>query len=260
MQFNNNPYGQQHQQQPSELFPSLWGDQESLDRAISSCLAKVFMRMFAALLVTAAISFGISQSPGAIDAMVSNPVLLFGPLVLQIIIALVLSFRVMKMSPAVSNVMFFVYAALMGVTLSIIFIAYELGTIFQAFAISALMFAAMAIYGTITRRDLTRIGSLCFMALIGIIIASVVNMFFWNEMMFVIVNYIGVLVFVGLTAYDTQKIKRWLAEANSGSQDSIFADNQDDAVKKISVMGALILYLDFINLFLRILAILGRRR
>jgi hypothetical protein len=110
----------------------------------------------------------------------------------------------------------------------------------------------MAIYGTITRRDLTRIGSLCFMGLIGIIIASMVNFFFRNDTIFVLVNYIGVLVFVGLTAYDTQRIKRMLAEANEA--------NQDDAIMKVSVIGALILYLDFINLFLRILSILGRRR
>jgi len=158
----------------------------------------------------------------------------------------------MKMSPAVSNVMFFIYAILTGVTLSFIFISYEIGTIFQAFAISALMFGAMAIYGTITKRDLTGIGSFLRMALIGLILASIVNLFFLNDTMFMIINYAGVLIFVGLTAYDTQRIKNMLAEAN--------AANAEEAIKKISVMGALILYLDFINIFLKILAILGRRR
>ena len=251
MAFNDNPYSQQ--QQPQELFPSLWGSQEDLDRGLSSCLARVFMRMFAALLVTAGVAFGINYYLNGVDFWENNFPIFIGIIVVQFVIVLTLSFGVMKMSPVVSNIMFFIYAASMGATLSIVFIAYELGTIFQAFAISALMFGAMAIYGTITRRDLTRIGSLCFMGLIGIILASLLNMlFFRSDMMAIIVNYIGVLVFVGLTAYDTQRIKRMLAEANEA--------NQEEAIKKISVMGALILYLDFINLFLKILAILGRRK
>jgi len=252
MAFNNNPYGQQPQQQPQELFPSLWGNQEDLDKATGSCLARVFMRMFAALLVTAAVSFGINETMGAMDLLTDSPGLFFGVLIAQLLLVIILAWRVMKMSPIISNIMFFIYAALMGVTLSFVFIAYELGTIFQAFAVSALMFGAMAIYGSITRRDLTRIGSFLRMALIGLIIASILNIFFWSDTLFVIVNYLGVLIFVGLTAYDTQRIKRMLAEANE--------TNQEEAIKKISVMGALILYLDFINLFLKILAILGRKK
>jgi len=255
MPYNNNPYEQQNpygqQQRPSDLFPSLWRNQEDLDRAISSCLARVFMRMFAALLVTAAISYGIYQTPGAAAYLIGSPLIML-MIIAQLAVVLILSFRVMKMSPVVSNIMFFTYAILTGVTLSFIFIGYEIGIIFQAFAVSALMFAAMAIYGTITRRDLTGIGSFLFMGLIGIIIASVVNMFFWNDTVSVIITYIGVFIFIGLTAYDTQRIKRMLTEANE--------TNQEDAISKISVIGALILYLDFINLFLRILTILGRRR
>ncbi|MCL2820147.1 MAG: Bax inhibitor-1/YccA family protein [Oscillospiraceae bacterium] len=254
MGFNNNPYGQvpEQQQAPRELFPSLWGNQEDLDRATTSCLARVFMRMFLALLVTAVVSFGIYQTPGALEYLISNPILTIGMIIAQFVLVMILAFRVMKMSPAVSNVMFFVYAILMGVTLSFIFISYELGTIFYAFAISALMFGAMAIYGTITKRDLTRIGTFLRMALIGLIIASVVNIFFRNDTMMMIINYAGVLIFVGLTAYDTQRIKNMLAQAS--------AENAEEAIKKISVMGALILYLDFINLFLKILAIMGRKR
>jgi len=256
MAYNQNPYGQQSnpygQQQPKDLFPSLWGDPEVLHKATTSCLARVFMRMFAGLLVTAAVSFGIYQAPGAMEFLIQNPMLTLVMIIAQLVVVMVLSFRVMKMSPAVSNVMFFTYAILTGVTLSFIFISYELGTIFQAFAISGLMFAAMSIYGTITHRDLTGLGSLCFMGLIGIIIASIVNIFWQNDTMFIIVNYIGVLIFVGLTAYHTQRIKAMLAEAN--------AANEEEAIRKISVMGALVLYLSFINLFLRILSILGRRR
>ena len=252
MAFNDNPYGQQPQQ-PRDLFPSLWGSQEDLDRGVSSCLARVFMRMFAALLVTAAVSYGIYEVFGTVEFLTNNMPLFIGIIIAQFIIVIILSFTWMKLSPIVSNIMFFVYAATMGVTLSIIFIAYDLGTIFQAFGVSALMFAAMAIYGTITRRDLTKLGSLCFMALIGIILASLLNAFFFrNDTISIIVNYVGVLVFVGLTAYDTQVIKRMLAEAN--------ATNQEEAIKKISVIGALKLYLDFINLFLKILSILGRKK
>jgi hypothetical protein len=251
-QFNNNPYGQQ-QQEPRELFPSLWSSQEELDRAATSCLARVFMRMFAALLVTAAVSFGIYQTPGAMEYLILNPTLTFVMIIVQLGVVMVLSFRVMKMSPAVSNILFFAYAILTGITLSFIFLSYELGMIFQAFAIAALMFAAMAIYGTITRRDLTGLGSICFMALIGLLIATLVGAFVgFSEPVFLAVNYIGVLIFVGLTAYHVQRIKNMLAEAN--------AANEEEAIKKISVYGALALYLSFINLFLRILAILGRRR
>ena len=251
-QYNNNPYGQQPQE-PRNLFPSLWGNQEELEKATSSCLARVFMRMFAALLVTAAVSFGIYQAPGAMDYLIANPVLTIVMIVVQLIVVMVLSFRVMKMSPAVSNAMFFIYAILTGVTLSFIFISYELGTIFQAFAIAALMFGAMAIYGSITHRDLTGLGSLCFMGLIGIIIASIVGIFVgFSDTVFLIINYVAVLIFVGITAYHTQRIKNMLAQANEA--------NQEEAIKKISVYGALALYLSFINLFLRLLAILGRRR
>jgi len=250
-QYNNNPYGQQPQE-PRNLFPSLWGNQEELDRATSSCLARVFMRMFAALLVTAAVSYGIYQAPGAMDYLMANPTLTIVMIVVQLIVVMVLSFRVMKMSPAVSNVMFFAYAILTGVTISFIFISYELGDIFQAFMIAALMFGAMAIYGSITRRDLTRIGSLCFMGLIGIIIASIVGFFVgFSETTYLIINYVAVLVFVGITAYHTQRTKNMLAQANEA--------NQEEAIKKISVYGALALYLSFINLFLRILAIRSRR-
>ncbi|MCL2628564.1 MAG: Bax inhibitor-1/YccA family protein [Oscillospiraceae bacterium] len=258
MAYNDNPYGQQ--QQPSELFPSLWGDQDDIARATTSCLARVFLKMFFALLVTAGTSFAIYSNQDLLTMIFTSLPILIGLLIAQFALVIILSARVMKMSSAVSNVMFFVYALLMGVTLSVIFITYEIGVIFQAFAVSALMFGAMAIYGTITKRDLTRLGSLCFMALIGIIIASLINFFFRNEMMTMIINYIGVLVFVGLTAYDTQKVKNMLHEVNSGSKESIEVSNRDEAIKRISVIGALRLYLDFLNLFLKILAIMGRRR
>jgi len=256
---NNNPYGNNQygqQQQPQDLFPSLWGSQEDFERATTTCLARVFMRMFAALLVTAAISFGIYQTPAALTFLTEHPFLTLAMVIVQFAVVMILAFRVMKMSPTAANIMFFIYAILTGITFSFLFITYDIGTIFQAFAISALMFGAMSIYGTITKRDLTKIGSFLRMALIGLIIASIVSFFFRNspnfDTMTLVINYIGVLIFIGHTAYDVQRIKNMLGQANE--------QNAEEAIRKISVLGALILYLDFINLFLRILAILGRRR
>ena len=261
MPFNNNPYSQQQTQNPSDLFPSLWGNQEDTARATSEILAKVFVRMFIALIVTATISFAIISSQALIYTILENQTIVIVAAVVQIGVVLAMSFGIMKMPASVANALFFVYAALTGVVLSVVLYFFTTGIIFQAFAITALMFAAMAIYGTITKRDLTGLGSIMFMALIGIIIASFVNMlFFRDDMLSIIINYVGVIVFVGLTAYDTQNIKRMIASVNTGGQDCVMAATPDEAIKKISIFGALRLYLNFINLFLRILMILGRRR
>jgi len=252
-QYRNTPYCDNHQQQPRNLFPSLWTDPDELARATGACLARVFIRMFVALLVTAAVAYGVYQTPAISHVLLANFPLFIAMMGVQVILVLALSAKVMTMSPVISNIMFFIYAIITGLSISFIFIIYPISTIFQAFAISALMFGAMAIYGTITRRDLTGLGSFLFMALIGLIIASVINMFFWGgDTMFMLLNYAGVLIFVGLTAYHTQRIKKMLEEANEASC--------EDAIKKISVIGALSLYLSFINIFLRVLTILGRRR
>ena len=266
MPFNNNPYSsnpysqEPQQQNPSDLFPSLWGSQEDTERATSAILAKVFIRMFVALVVTAIISFAIISSP-LIYTILYNQTIVIVAAVVQIGVVLIMSFGMMKMSAAAANVLFFLYAGLTGVVLSTILFFFTTGIIFQAFAITALMFGAMAIYGTITKRDLTGLGSLLFMGLVGIIIASFVNLlFFRDDMLSIIINYVGVVIFVGLTAYDTQRIKRMIASVNSGEKDGVIAATPDEAISKISVFGALSLYLNFINLFLRILMILARRR
>ncbi|MCL2222999.1 MAG: Bax inhibitor-1/YccA family protein [Oscillospiraceae bacterium] len=261
MPFNDNPYSQQQQQHPSDLFPSLWGNEEDTQRATSVILAKVFVRMFIALVVTAIVSFAIISSQALMYTILENQTIVIVAAVAQIGVVLAMSFGMMKMSAAVANILFFAYAALTGVVLSVVLYFFTTGVIFQAFAITALMFAAVAIYGTITKRDLTGLGSLLFMGLVGIIIASFVNiLFFRDDMLSIIINYVGVVIFVGLTAYDTQRIKRMIASVNSGGQDCVMAATPDEAITKISVFGALSLYLNFINLFLRILMILGRRR
>jgi len=261
MPFNDNPYSSQQSQNPSELFPSLWGNEEDTQNATSVILAKVFARMFIALVVTAIVSFAIISSQALIYTILENQAIVIVAAVVQIGVVLVMSFGMMKLPAAAANALFFVYAALTGVVLSVILYFFTTGIIFQAFAITALMFAATAIYGTITKRDLTGLGSLLFMGLVGIIIASFVNiLFFRDDMLSIIINYVGVVIFVGLTAYDTQRIKRMIASVNSGSKDCVMAATPDEAITKISVFGALSLYLNFINLFLRILMILGRRR
>ena len=248
MLYNENQNGTR----ASELFPSLWGNPEDLERATSSCLTRVFLRMFAALLVTAATSFAVVNSRTMLTMLFSNYYAFLALVIAQLILVIAISARIHKISATTANIMFFAYAIMNGLTLSVIFLMYDIGVIYHAFAVSALMFAGIALYGAITHRDLTSIGSICFMGLIGIIIASLVNVFLRSDMMDIIISYVGVVVFVGLTAYDTQRIKRMLADANASSH--------TEAIKKISVLGALTLYLDFINLFLKLLRIMGRRK
>ena len=246
-------YENNNQEIPSGSFiPATWPTAEELARATSSCLTKVFLRMFAALVVTAIAAYSVAASLTVQILIFGNMFVFFGLIIVEFILVIVISARINKLSPTAANVMFFLYAIINGLTLSSIFIVYEIGIIYQAFAVAALMFAAMALYGSTTRRDLTSIGSLCLMGLFGIIIASLVNIFFRSEMFDMMISYIGVFIFIGLTAYDTQRTKRMLADANSVSHAV--------AIQRISVIGALSLYLNFINLFLRLLRILGRRR
>ena len=161
-----------------------------------------------------------------------------------------LSWGVNRMSPAIAMGAFLFYAALNGLTLSVIFLVYTAESIGLTFFITAGTFGAMCIYGATTKRDLTSLGSLCFMALFGLILASVVNIFWHSSGLYWVVTYAGVLIFVGLTAYDAQKIKQMHAAGMEGT----------DQDRKAAILGALALYLDFINLFLYLLRIFGRRK
>ena len=235
-----------------DMFPSLWPNKEDMDRAVSSCLARVFLRMFAALLVTAAAAFAVSELRELQMIIFDNLVVFIVLIIAELALVITISARINRLSPTVATVLFFLYAIINGLTLSSVFLLYNVGIIFHAFAISALMFAAMAIFGAVTKRDLSKVGSICFMGLIGIIIASVVNIFFSSDLVYTIVSYIGVILFVALTAYDTQRIKRMLEGAK--------AESSEIAIKRVSITGALSLYLDFINLFLYMLRLLGRRK
>ncbi len=188
---------------------------------------------------------GLTQIGNAIYNSALMWVLMLAPLG----VVFYMSFGIAKMSASKAQTVFWIFAALMGASLSSIFLVYTGASITRVFFITAGTFGAMSIYGYTTKRDLTKLGSFLMMGLIGIIIASLVNIFLKSSMMYFVISIIGVLVFVGLTAYDTQKIKNMYLSSDSG-----------EIIGKKAVMGALTLYLDFINLFIMLLRLFGQRR
>ncbi|MEI8308982.1 MAG: Bax inhibitor-1/YccA family protein [Chloroflexales bacterium] len=214
-----------------------------------SVLTRVYAWMTAGLLTTGAIALSVANSSVLAGMIIGNPVIFFGLMIAEIAMVWVLSANLMRLAPAVATGMFLGYAALNGLTLSVIFLAYTRASIASTFFITAGTFATMSLIGYTTKRDLSKLGSLLFMALIGLIIASIVNIFVASSAFAWVISYAGVLIFVGLTAYDTQKIKRLIAQVSG-----------EDAEQRVAIYGALNLYLDFINLFLYMLRILGNRR
>jgi FtsH-binding integral membrane protein len=212
-------------------------------------VTKVFGWMSLALAITAVVSMFVASTPALIQDIFSNRLLFWGLIIAEFGIVFWLSGFINKMSAATATAAFIGYSVLNGLTLSVIFLVYTQAAIASAFAITCGTFGAMSLYGYFTKTDLTKIGNICFMALIGVIIASLVNIFWANSTLYWIINYVGVLVFVGLTAYDTQKIK----QLSLGAGDA-------ESSRKLAIIGALNLYLDFINLFLFILRILGGNR
>jgi len=209
----------------------------------------VYAWMAAGLGLTAVVAWWVSTRPDIMMQVFRGPVLI-GLIIAELALVFTISAAVRKINAAAATALFMLYSALNGLTLSAIFIVYAHATLASAFLITAGMFGAMSVYGYVTKRDLTAMGSLLFMALVGLIIASVVSIFWRNSMLTTIINYAGVLIFVGLTAYDTQKLKQ-IAIATAG----------DAAMSaRLSINGALQLYLDFLNLFLFLLRILGDRR
>jgi FtsH-binding integral membrane protein len=215
---------------------------------VHSYMTKVYFWMVAALGLTGFTAFYIAANQRRMEAVFSTipPIALFAA---QIILVLVLSAFIDKMSSAVATALFVFYSILMGVTMSAIFIVYSSESIATAFFISSSMFLALSAFGTLTKIDLSGLASFLFMALVGLIVASVVNLFVVSSSLEKVVNYAGVLIFAGLTATDTQKLRRLGAEIED-----------EETVLKYSITGALILYLDFINLLLFLLRVFGRRR
>jgi FtsH-binding integral membrane protein len=212
-------------------------------------MARVYGWMTIGLLVTSLTALVISMTDVQ-HMLVRSQGLLITVLLVQLGVAMGLSFLLSRIPAAVAGLLFVLYSFLTGVTFSILFLIYTSTSIYGVFAITAGMFGTMSFVGYVTKKDLSSLGMILMMALIGLIIASFVNMFLASSMLYWLVSYAGVAIFVGLTAYDTQKIKQAYAEGGTGS----------DLNNKIAIFGAFNLYLDFINLFIYLLRILGSRR
>ena len=237
------------------------GETHVIDEGLRAYMLKVYNYMASGVLLTGVISLFlfklsvVTSADGSIIGLTSLGNTLYNSSLMWIVmlaplgVVLYMSFGIRKMSAAKAQGTFWVFAALMGASLSSIFLVYTGASITRVFFITAGTFGAMSIYGYTTKRDLTRLGSFLMMGLIGIIIASIVNIFMKSSMMHFVISIIGVLIFVGLTAYDTQKIKNMYLVSDTG-----------EVMGKKAVMGALTLYLDFINLFLMLLRLFGQRR
>ncbi|RQO31842.1 hypothetical protein DBR32_06470 [Taibaiella sp. KBW10] len=214
---------------------------------VAKYITKVYGWMFLALCITASVSFFTAQSGMVMKLLATNPLIFFGLFIGQLFLVGYLSLRVQKMSSTTATLVFLLYAALTGITLSTIFFRYTNASILSAFSVTAVTFGIMTAVGYFTKKDLTSFGRLMLMGLIGVIVASVINIFLGSPVLYWIISYVGVAVFVGLIAYDTQKIKQYA-----------YLENAEDR-KKGAIIGALALYLDFINLFLMLLRIFGRK-
>ena len=234
-----------------------WYDVDSLrnkDYAMSTAfpalMRKVFVWMTLALAITGLTAYGVATSPTILSLIFSSKVTFFGLIIAEFALVFAISGAINRLSLSTATMLFILYSVINGATLSSIFFAFSVATISKVFFITAGTFGAMALVGYTTKTDLTSMGKLLFMALLGIIIASVVNMFVASSGLDLILSYVGVLVFVGLTAYDTQKIKQMCQAAPDASE----------RTQKLALIGALSLYLDFINLFLYLLRIFGNNR
>ena len=219
---------------------------------VNTFVRSVYNWMAIGLALTGIVAFYIVNSPSIMQLIIGNRLIFFGLIIGELALVFSISARVHKMQASTATALFVLYAALNGATLSVIFLAYTKSSIASTFFICAGTFVACSIYGWTTKRDLTSFGGFLFMGLIGIIIASLVNLFLRSSAMYMIISYIGVFVFVGLTAYDTQKIKNMALTQPAGLEAG--------AVRKGALLGALSLYLYFINLFLMLLRIFGARR
>lgn len=219
---------------------------------VNSFIQSVYNWMAIGLALTGGVAYYVANSPSMVRLIFGNQLLFFGLIIAELGLVFYLSARVQKLQASTATGLFVLYAALNGATLSFIFLAYTATSIASTFFVCAGTFVACSVYGMLTKRDLTSVGGFMMMGLIGIIIASVINLFVRSSAMAMIISYIGVLVFVGLTAYDTQKLKHMALTQPAGLDAGV--------VRKGAILGALSLYLDFINLFLMLLHILGGSR
>lgn len=211
-------------------------------------MQRVFAWMFVGLSMTAIIAFVLSLNPNVPKFLAANPLVFYGIIGLELLTVLGLSFLINRMNAFVATFAFFFYAALNGITFTLILAFFNLGTITTAFVVAAGMFGTCAFLGYVTKMDLSKLGTVAIMALIGLIIATIVNIFLANDTLTMIISYVGVIVFCALTAYDVQKIK------NMNEYASQYGEEE---VTKLAIIGALMLYLDFINIFFYLLRIFG---
>ncbi len=224
--------------------------QDRVAAAQGEFIRKVYNWMGLGLATTAVVALYTASNEALLGYIFGNSLLFFGLIIAQLGLVIALSAAIHRLQASTATLLFFLYSALTGLTLSFIFLAYTRASIASTFFVTAGTFGVMSLYGYTTQRDLTSWGSFLFMGLIGIILASVVNIFLHNETIYWVVTYAGILIFVGLTAYDTQTLKQMAMRG--------FADEETE--RKSAVMGALRLYLDFINLFLMLLRVMGNRR
>ena len=221
--------------------------ERGLSNVFSALMRKVYVWMTFALIITGVTAYGVASSPTLLTTIYTNSAIMWGLIIAEFVLVFAISGAINRLSLGTATLLFILYSVLNGATLSSIFVLYEMTSIAKVFFITSGTFGAMAFYGYTTKRDLTSIGKILFMALIGLIIATVVNMFLKSPGFDYILSYVGVAIFVGLTAWDSQKIKQMLQ----------MQYDMSEGAQKLALLGALTLYLDFINLFLYLLRIFG---
>ena len=235
-ELNYQDFSAERQWEATEAFPIL--------------MRKVYLWMTFALLITGMTAYYVATSPTLLTAILTNKILFWGLFIAELALVFGLSAAINRLSLTFATMMFILYSIINGATMSIIFLVYEVSSIATVFFITAGTFGTMALIGYTTKKDLSTMGKFMYMGLIGLVIATVVNIFLKSDGLTMILSYIGVIIFVGLTAWDSQKIKQMLLQA----------PEVDEATQKVALLGSLTLYLDFINLFLYLLRIFGRRK
>jgi len=235
-------------QQSSRQQPGSFGYGIASDERVGAFLAKVYGWMFLGLLVTSVTAFVVASSPALIELVFSSRAVFWMIIIAQFGMVFYLSARVEKVQPVTAGLLFLIYSGLVGVTSSIVLLAFTRASIAQTFIITAGMFGATAVFGTVTKKSLAGLGHFMFMGLIGLVLASIVGIFWHNDALQFVISIIGVIVFTGLTAWDAQRLKHMAVALPDGR------------VGAYAVVGALSLYLDFINLFFFLLRLTGNRR
>lgn len=232
-------------------FEKAWQEDEArVSVAFPALMRKVYLWMCLALVITGMTAFYVASTPALAEAILGNSIMFYGLMIGEVALVLGVSAGINKLSLSTATALFVLYSVVNGATLSVIFFAYTMASIGKVFLITAGLFGVMSLIGYTTKTDLTSLGKMLMIALVGLIIATLVNMFVGSAALDYIMSYVGVLIFVGLTAYDTQKIKNLFVTTGISGE----------AGQKVALLGALTLYLDFINLFIYLLRIFGGKR